>query len=58
MRDRLKRHIWLSQDSYIQKIYIQYNITLNNRKALKTLLLLNSLIIYKDTITLHEIHNY
>ena len=58
MRDRLKRHIWLSQDSYIQKIYIQYNITLNNRKALKTLLLLNSFTIYKDTIIPYKIHNY
>jgi hypothetical protein len=57
-RDRLRRRIWLSQDSYIRKICAQYSITLDNRKAPKTPLPSNILTIYEDTATPHEIHDY
>ena len=57
-RDRLRRRIWLSQDSYIRKICAQYGISLDGRKSPKTPLPSNSLTEYKDTATPHEIHKY
>jgi hypothetical protein len=58
MRDRLRRRIWLSQDSYIQKIYAQYGISLNSRKSPKTPLPSRSLTQYEDIATPHKIHDY
>jgi hypothetical protein len=54
-RDRLRRRIWLSQDSYIQKICAQYSISLDSRKSPKTPLPSGSLTQYEDTATPHEI---
>jgi hypothetical protein len=57
-RDRLRRRIWLSQDSYIRKICAQYSISLDSRKSPKTPLPSGSLTQYEDTATPHEIHDY
>ena len=57
-RNRLRRRIWLSQDSYIRKICAQYSISLNSRKSPKTLLLLNSITEYKGIATLYKTHEY
>jgi hypothetical protein len=57
-RNRLRRRIWLSQDSYIRKIYAQYGISLDSRKSPKTPLPSGSLTQYDDTATPHKIHDY
>jgi hypothetical protein len=57
-RDRLQRRIWLSQDSYIEKICTQYGITLDGRKAPKTPLPSSPLTPYEGTANPHDIHQY